>query len=159
MLRVGCEPPLTNISIQETVQKLTDVYTRNWYQSPDDQDAALHTRSHEPRSFYDLSGRVDRKRRVTCHPVGLQGRRGRPAVGRHGVQPWNDDRHHVVRDGSGHLRPPQALPFRHRSIHGSLRGVRHGLLGRSTQHLARDPGSCGGNGQRNVARARQRRIS
>ncbi len=80
-------------------------------------------------------------------------------MGGHRVQPWDDDRHHVVRDGSGHLRPPQALPCRHRSLHGGFCGLRRGVLARSAQPLARGPGGCGGDGQRNLARTRQRRIS
>ena len=60
---------------------------------------------------------------------------------------------------SGHLRPPQALPCRHRSLHGGLSGLRHGVLARSTQPRARGPGGCGSDGQCNVARACQRRIS
>jgi MFS family permease len=57
-------------------------------------------------------------------------------------------------DRGGHLRPPEALPCRHRSLHGGFRELRQGVLARSAYHRARGPRGRCGDSQRNLARAR-----
>ena len=124
----------------------------------DEPDSANHARRDGSRPLHDLPRRVDRERSPALDPGRLPRRRIGAAVGRDGVQPGHGRGHHVRRDSRGSPRPETRLPVRDRALHGLLDRLRDGRIARRAECGARDPGRGRGDGERDVPRARERRL-